>query len=190
MTTLIGASPNEDDVYKTGLQNASRGEVLRHLWSGEYELVHYAGHCDYDQSRPDEAGWRFMDGYINSRVLENEIPRRVPVLVFANACVSGQLSKDSGGTFLASLADAFFRIGVHNYIGTRWSVPDEPARTFAKRFYKALLGRSENGGGGSSIGMAILEARRELYGLTNSHGSSWLAYQHYGDPALTIETTA
>ena len=92
---------------------------------------------------------------------------------------------------VASLADEFFRRGIADYIGTAWEVPELPARMFAEKFYKTLLGDRAAGRatGGATLGMAIREAREALYeqrGRWGEVGTVWAAYQHYGDPTRTL----
>ena len=140
---------------------------------------------------------------------------RPPSLIFANACVSAALSAGSaapaakvsavgkGGRaqprppragdarIVASLADEFFRRGVADYIGTAWEVPERPAKIFAEKFYKALLGHGTAGTGasGATLGRAVQEARKALYSQRRKWGklgTVWAAYQHYGDPTRTL----
>ena len=43
---------------------ADRLEVLSLLLRGDYDLVHYAGHGDFDPAKPDRVGWVFARGLL------------------------------------------------------------------------------------------------------------------------------
>jgi CHAT domain-containing protein len=106
--------------------------------------------------------------------------RRVPWLIVANACYSGALREGESYPSLddarrgASIAEAFMERGVQNYLGTGWTVDDAQAAKFAKIFYKALF---EN----ESLGDAVASARAAIF--DEPIGSTWGAYQLYGDPS-------
>jgi CHAT domain-containing protein len=140
--------------------------------------VHYAGHGEYDPADPGGAGWVLgLDEVLTARDVFRA--RRVPRLVFANACFSGAIhatpafdrAELARGT--ATLAQAFFERGVPNFVGTGWPVDDEKAVTFAVTFYERLVE-------GAPMRAAMQAARRRL--LESGSGSTWGAYQHYGDP--------
>ena len=151
-------------------------EILALLLSGAFDIVHYAGHGDYDKDNPAGSGWIFgKDCVLSAREIFRA--RKVPRLVFANACFSavttqGQaLSANELSQGLASIAQAFFERGVSNYIGSGWPVNDEQATKLARTFYKELLT-------GKPICDALDLGRREI----NDFGNTWGAYQHYGNP--------
>ena len=70
-------------------------DVLDLLTQGGYDLVHYAGHGDFDPADATRAGWLFAGGLITS----GEIERldEVPSIVVANACLSALTARDRGG---------------------------------------------------------------------------------------------
>ena len=160
-------------------------EVLALLLSGAFDIVHYAGHGDYDRDNPARSGWIFgKDCVLSAREIFRA--RKVPRLVFANACFSavttrGQaLSADEQSEGLASIAQAFFERGVSNYIGSGWPVNDEQATRLARTFYEGLLT-------GKPICDALQAGRKEISG----YGDTWGAYQHYGTPddrVLRVDT--
>jgi len=154
-------------------------EILAMLLSGEFDIVHFSGHGYFDAELPESTGWIFgRETVVTARDIFRA--RRVPRLVFANACFSGVLR--SGAAFapeeashaLATIAHAFFERGVPNYIGTGWPVDDAQAVTMADRFYTSLLDRQP-------IGQALWAGRRAIF--DEAIESTWGAYQHYGDPA-------
>ena len=155
-------------------------EILALLLSGAFDIVHYAGHGDYDKDNPAGSGWIFgKDCVLSAREIFRA--RKVPRLVFANACFSavttrGQaLSADEQSKGLASIAQAFFERGVSNYIGSGWPVNDEQATKLARTFYEVLLT-------GKPICDALQAGREKI----SDYGDTWGAYQHYGNPNDTV----
>jgi hypothetical protein len=180
----IGAPSVPREGPLQGVKPADRLEVLSLLLRGDYDLVHYAGHGDFDPEQPDRVGWVFAGGLLTP----GEIDRieRVPTVVVSNACLSARTSgvleggrqveeTRSEAGLLPSLADAFFRLGVRNYVGTAWEVNDVGAEVFAQEFYGAVLA-------GESFGEAVRGAREALWRSRGTYGALWAAYQHYGDP--------
>lgn len=155
-------------------------ELLALILSEEFDLIHYSGHGDFDEKNPSKSGWIFSK---ESLLSATDIfrARRVPRLIFANACFSGVIRSGKPFTLqesnrsLAGLAQAFFERGVQNYIGTGWPVDDAAALKFAQVFYeKALIGED--------LGSSLAEARSEIL----DDGSTWGAYQHYGQATAKL----
>lgn len=165
-------------VERIGAGECDPIEILALLLTGNFDILHYAGHGDYNAKTPEASGWIFgADTVLTAHDIFRA--RAVPRMVFANACFSGVLhagqpfAADELSRGLATIAQAFFERGVPNYIGTGWPVDDAQALTIASTFYQALLRRA-------SIGSALNVARRAVFdeGLE----STWGAYQHYGNP--------
>jgi pimeloyl-ACP methyl ester carboxylesterase len=166
-------------------------EMLALILNGGFDVLHYAGHGFFDEKNPARGGWVFgQDVTLSAREIFRA--RQVPRMVFANACFSAVVNK--GKTMsaknlnrnLAGIAEAFFERGVQNYVGSGWPVQDDLALTFATTFYKnALVGRSETDNRAEdedaapkSLAESIAVARLAIL----HDGSTWGAYQHYGDP--------
>lgn len=155
-------------------------ELLALILSEEFDLIHYSGHGDFDEKNPAQSGWIFSKEHVLS-ARDIFRARRVPRLIFANACFSGVVrsgkpfSLEESNRNLAGLAQAFFERGVQNYIGTGWPVDDAAALTFAKAFYSEALA-------GADLGSALGMARGEILHL----GSTWGAYQHYGQATAKL----
>ncbi|MGI9238373.1 MAG: CHAT domain-containing protein [Woeseiaceae bacterium] len=194
VTALIGAADGPRDRIPSDVPPATRLAALAELMHGNYDLLHYAGHGDFDPEAPDQVGWLFERGLLTSheiRSIDN-----APELIFANACLSGRTSEALSADrqvrsarsevgLLPSLADEFFRLGAWNYIGTSWEVDDSAAVLFAKVFYEHLLsGKPDQEG--PTVGKAMLKARNALYGDQRKYGKLWAAYQHYGDPGSRL----
>lgn len=168
--------------HRIGAAECDPVEILALLLTGDFDLVHYSGHGDYNADDPDSTGWIFGFGKV---LTARDIfrARKVPRLVFANACFSGVVRE--GGAFgpdelspaLATVAHAFFERGVPNYVGTGWPVDDAQALTMADRFYSELIQRK-------TLGDALCAGRKAVF--DEQIESTWGAYQHYGDPNDTI----
>jgi hypothetical protein len=184
----------------SGIKPANRLDILSLLLRGGFDLVHYAGHGDFDEEEPDRVGWVFAGGLLTPRELEQL--EQVPAIVIANACLTARTSQAiaaakqgsvedprSEAALLPSLADEFFRLGVRNYVGTAWEVNDVGATLFAEEFYRAILYDSNGSAGGSSFGDAVLAARQALWKQRHLYGPLWAAYQHYGDPSSDVGLT-
>ena len=159
----IGAPGGSRDGDLYDVKPADRLEVLSLLLRGDFDLVHYAGHANFDPARPDRVGWVFARGLLTP----GEIGRleRVPAIIVSNACLSARtsLALDGGrrpdesrteAGLLPSLADEFFKLGVRNYVGTAWEVNDVGAELFARVLYTGLLA-------GTPFGEAVRSGARD-----------------------------
>ncbi len=150
----------------------------------DYDLVHYAGHADYDPQNPSEGGWLLTDG----RLKASEISamgglQSMPFLVFSNACQSGQSGEwrvhEEYSHQIFGLANAHLMAGVQHYVGTFWEILDEPSLEFAKQFYHFL-------GQGEDVGQAIRKAREKLIDAFGEETIVWASYMLYGDPTFSF----
>ena len=190
---LVGAPDAAGGGPLPGIAPATRIDVLHHLLTGGFDLLHYCGHGDFDPAEPDRAGWLFRGGLLTSRELEGMA--LAPRLVVANACLSGLASTVTrSGTAVAvrgetdllpGLADEFFRRGVRDYVGTAWEVNDEGAILFAETFYDGVLPAPGLPPADVTYGQAMLKARRTL-AAAGLYEALWAAYQHYGDPTGSL----
>jgi len=187
--------PNRVEVVRLfGPHDATRTNVLRHLLmkTEPYDVLHYAGHCVYDEKDRSASGWLFSR---DERLTANELRRldRIPPFVFSNACESGKTpdrselrSVDLAPTF----AESFFERGVSNFVCTAWPVDDFAARQFALTLYAGLLGLrrgEERYERGPMLPMhSAMKAARRAIATTSSGTRTWGAYQHYGSPFLRL----
>lgn len=193
VTLRLGA-PVKGNGPVSGIKPASRLEVLELLQTQRFDILHYAGHGDFQDDEGLRSGWLFKGGMISAAELETiDTP---PRLIVANACLSARTSTqmrsgeriapefgDAG--LLPSLVDEFLRRGVRDYIGTAWEIEDEGAILFARQLYTTLLTVGAKGEK-ATLGQSMLQARTELHRQVERYWSLWAAYQHYGDPALVI----
>ena len=162
-----------------------KSEILKLIYRGRYEIVHYCGHAFYDNVDPYKSGWMIdRGGREVIRAYEFSNLPEPPVFVFANACESAIIGdKDTSTVRQAiahSLAGAFIRAGVNLYLGNMENVSDNGARVFARHFYEGLLEK------GLAIGEALKLARRQLMMEDNLKDPTWANYVLYGSPAFRL----
>ena len=145
-----------------------------------FDLIHFAGHSDYDPQRPGESGWRLTGGSLKA----NDITKMagtgsMPSLIFSNACQSARTEEwglsESFQEQIFGLANVFLLSGVKHYVGTFWEIMDEPSSRFATEFYKCFIS-------GMTMGEAVREARHTLIGEFGEENIVWASYILYGDP--------
>lgn len=160
---------------------ATRPALLAKIKSGNYDVIHYAGHAFFDARNPASSGILCHGRQILSGADLASIGN-LPSLVFFNACEAGRVrgSRDNRKKKLnvgeqldrtIGLAEAFLRGGVANYLGTYWPVGDESAKEFAETFYIELLNKK-------TIGDALLKSRDKVWKEVKS--VDWADYIHYG----------
>ena len=91
VTARIGAPTVAREGPLRDFEPAGRLDVLALLLGGDFDLVHYAGHGDFDPVAPDRVGWVFAGGLITPGELERV--DRVPAMVVANACLTARTSE-------------------------------------------------------------------------------------------------
>ncbi|MCX5700334.1 MAG: CHAT domain-containing protein [Candidatus Omnitrophica bacterium] len=151
----------------------------------DYDIVHFAGHCEYVAQNPKNSGWVLSDGKFSIQdILSMGQAASLPTLVFSNACHSAQagvevIIEHDYQRKNYSLAAAFLFSGVRHYIGSIRRIEDCASLTFAKEFYHCLIH-------GRSVGESVRLARVKLvneYGIISLH---WANYLLYGDPGFVI----
>jgi pimeloyl-ACP methyl ester carboxylesterase len=168
-------------------REARKHEVLRCLASGEFDVVHYAGHAFFDPRDRSRSGIVCSGNEVLSGA-DLAGHGNLPSLVFFNACEAARVRRPSTPAKThpsistrvertVSFAEAFLRGGIANYVGTYWPVGDDAAMVFAKAFYTRLIG-------GSRLGDAIMEGRQEVYRIKSV---DWADYVLYGDPAFVLK---
>ncbi|MBU3958905.1 MAG: tetratricopeptide repeat protein [Candidatus Omnitrophica bacterium] len=150
----------------------------------DYDIVHFAGHCEYQPQDPQSSGWVLSDGRftVQDILALGESPP-LPILVFSNACQSAKVTGDLIGLDYQaktySLASAFLFSGTRLYIGTIRKIEDPVSLTFAREFYTWLIS-------GKPVGECVRLGRLALvkeYGLS---AISWVSYLLYGDPNFVL----
>ncbi len=147
-----------------------------------FDIVHFAGHMDYDENNRDKCGWRLTKGIFSAGdVIKMTGTATMPAFIFSNACQSAlsdtwNLSEKFHGQIF-SLASAFILSGVRHYIGTFWEILDEPSRRFAMDFYQNVLS-------GQSVGEALRLSRLTQIKEYGEEKITWASYMLYGDPTF------
>jgi len=147
-----------------------------------FDMVHFAGHSEYNRENPSESGWRMSDGVLKAgKFMKMSQSGIMPVLVFSNACQSARTDEWTFKTHfhdeIFGLANAFILSGVKHYIGTFWEILDEPGKTFALEFYKHIFA-------GHTVGEAMQRARFALINIYGEESLVWASYLLYGDPTF------
>jgi len=145
-----------------------------------FDLVHFAGHAEYNPDNSGKSGWRLSDGVFKAwEISKLAGTAAMPALIFSNACQSARTEnwriKAHFQNEIFGLANAFILAGVKHYVGTFWEILDEPSSRFALECYKQALS-------GVTVGEAIRQARLSLIQEYGEETIAWASYLLYGDP--------
>ena len=145
-----------------------------------FDLVHFAGHSDYDPQRAEESGWRLTGGTLKATdITKMAGAGAMPALIFSNACQSARTEewglRESFQEEIFGLANVFLLAGVKHFVGTFWEILDEPSSRFATEFYEYFMS-------GMTMGEAVREARHALIRQYGEENIVWASYLLYGDP--------
>jgi CHAT domain-containing protein/tetratricopeptide (TPR) repeat protein len=150
----------------------------------DYDIVHFAGHCECEKSRPQETGWLLSDGKFTAQdILSIGEDSLLPSLVFSNACQSAEenteLIQQDYQEKTYSLASAFIFSGVRHYIGSIHKIVDPVSLVMAREFYTNLIK-------GNTVGEAVRLARLRLIKEYGVNSCFWASYILYGDPNFVL----
>lgn len=147
----------------------------------DYDIVHFAGHAEFDMLEPNNTGWLLSDGRFTTQdILTLGESISLPTLVFSNACYSAKTSTDiEYQEKNYSLASAFLFSGVRHYIGSIRKIEDPQSLTFAQEFYTQLIN-------GKSIGECVRLSRIKLIKECGLSSIYWTGYLLYGDPNFIL----
>ena len=158
--------------------------------TGGPDAVHFAGHGEFDASRPDASVLLLNDAtpiqsqlFRTARYGDGYTPRHQPIC-FLNACMIGignEMLGDMGG-FPGNL----LRGGFGAMIGALWEVNDAVGRDVAIEFWRRAMPAAP-GATGEPVGV-ILRDLRSKYGVspTGVPVATYLSYVFYGHPRLTL----
>jgi CHAT domain-containing protein len=153
-----------------------------------FDMVHFAGHADYQESNFSESGFRLTKSSLKAsdiKKMAGAMP--MPSLFFANACQSARTESwglnDQFENKLYGLANAFLVSGVKHYVGTFCEILDEPSRKFALIFYEKIRQ-------GLPVGEAVQCARWALIDEFGEETIAWSSYILYGDPTAQYADTS
>lgn len=169
----------EIDILKG--RDATVDKLIEKLLSRNFEIIHYAGHVEYNPDRPEESLLLLHDGGVTAKYMHSVI-EYPPVLIFMNACSSAKATNIDELQYqneLTGLGNAFIASGVSAYIGALWSIHDKPAAEFAVTFYKNLAE-------GKCVGDALKAAKQISFLKYGKQNITWASFILYGDPKTTL----
>jgi CHAT domain-containing protein len=173
---------------------ATRPALLSAFGSGQYDIVHYAGHAFFDEQTPERSGI-LCHGRVALTGADLAGLGNLPTLVFFNACEAGRIRGRAGDVRATAralqkrvermgesvgFAEAFMRGGVANFLGTYWPVGDLAAKVFAETFYSGLTK-------GLPLGEAIQTGR---IAVKETGSKDWADYVFYGNPDFVLKEGA
>jgi CheY-like chemotaxis protein len=130
-------------------ERATYEQVRNELKSGNYDIIHYAGHGYYKNDSPEASSLYFWSEKnkqgdilpMKATELKMLLARSAVRLVYLSSCygtATGGKATLLDDDFLG-LADAVVQAGVPSVLGFRWPVSDEGACEMALAFYRSLL---------------------------------------------------
>jgi len=175
-------------ITKLERREATWSAVRAAFRSGQYDVVHYAGHAFFDPYKRARSGIICHGRQVLSGADLASL-ETLPALMFFNACESGRVrsvkARQKGAATAkrletnVGLAEALLRAGVGNYIGTHWPVGDASATQFGETFYRAIID-------GKSIGDSLQLGRLSLRTMSPP-SVDWANYIHYGSPHFVVK---
>ena len=150
---------------------------------GGIQLIHFAGHGEYDPESKDDTVIRLSDqALVPLDINRATIGRTSRPLVFLNACEVGE--QGWALTRIGGWAEAFCDVGFSGFVGPYWAVNDRVARKAANLYYSALSD-------GRTVGEALRDIRRQFYSDAEDRGHpSWLAYTLHCQPNVHVQMPA
>ena len=160
-----------------------RDEFAEQIEDSDPDVLHYAGHARFDSLSQASGGLMLSDGVVTANDLM--ALRRLPRVVFANACNSGQSGSlidqriADGSAATHDFAGGLLQGGARSFVGSQWPVDDHAALTFARAFHAELASAREPA---TNVGDAIRAARQAVITAHGRGQSAWAGYVHYGRP--------
>lgn len=156
---------------------------------GAVDAVHFAGHGEFDPTRPDGSMMYLADGKPISSMLfrSAKYGDAHQPLAFFNACmigIGGELLGDAGG-----FPGNCLRGGFGGMAGALWEVDDAQARQVALEFWRRALPEREGEGEPVAAIWRDLRAHFAAQGTVPPQ-ATYLSYVFYGHPRLALQRRA
>ena len=151
------------------------------------EIFHFSGHGKFEEEMGDEPGSIDGSGYLilagengkpfplEAQKLAADLKSRGVRLAVLGACEAAEHDLDSPWSGVAS---SLVSQGIPAVVGMRYTVRDESAIAFSRRFYQAMAA-------GKSVDSAVSEGRLGIYQRSGSSDRDWgvpVAYMSNDDP--------
>jgi CheY-like chemotaxis protein len=120
--------------------------ITRHLESGFYHLVHFAGHAHFAREQPENSYLRLyrengeVDELRTAKLAGLLRQGQPPRFVFFSCCAGAEIADEDklrDNSYLG-LMHAAVKAGVPAVFGYRWPVSDQAAINYARHFYDGL----------------------------------------------------
>jgi hypothetical protein len=144
------------------------------------EVLHVAVHGIYNPGGARE-GLILVDGTALDPILVKGARLAGSPFVFLNACQVGSGTKLLGN--YAGMAESLLYAGAAGVVAPLWSVDDAVAREVAVRFYRRVVEE------GQPPAEVFRQERARFTDDADGVSSTYLAYQFYGNPAMTMSWT-
>ncbi|MHA7268653.1 CHAT domain-containing protein [Arthrobacter sp. HLT1-20] len=160
---------------------ADTATLNRILSGSRFSLFHFAGHGGIDVAVPPvqhlllNAGEQFTVAQLQMTLPFSPVEpgRAAGAVIVLNACQTGVVASPTSG-----FGSAFLAAGAGVFIGTLWSIEDEPAGDYSIELYKSLLAEPR-----VLLSAAVRRARERA---RESYDPSWLGYAVYADPNTVV----
>ncbi len=165
--------------------------ILNSLLTGEFKILHLAGHGSYyrgsaqSQTETDDEGMIIGKNMRLTPKMVNKM-RRIPQVVFINCCHLGNIEDRKKSELqirhadiASNLATQFIQNGALAVVAAAWEVKDVPAMLFAEIFYQNLLNNE-------TLSHSIQQARNEVF-ENHKKCNTFGAYQCWGDPMYRLD---
>ncbi|MEO5595057.1 MAG: CHAT domain-containing protein, partial [Chitinophagaceae bacterium] len=180
---MVAGILKANDYEPTKILRGSASDIIQALFSGEYKIIHLAGHGMFDEDPAKQSGMVIGNNvFLSTREISQMSV--VPELVFVNCCYLGKTDGAAEALFrnrfklAANIGTQLIENGVKVVIAAGWAVDDAAALEFTREFYKCMFE-------GDEFGQAVQQARRLIYDKYNK-SNTWGAYQCYGDQFYTL----
>jgi hypothetical protein len=167
--TLTKAGIPEDNITVLTGKAAYRTRVTVELASGQYHLIHFAGHGEFDAIRPEKSQLRLTNGKLSAEEL-GRVVKGNPIF-FLNACRSAEITDGFEG-----LAAQLLWNGARACLGNLWKVSDGFAVKFSSDLYDLMFR-------GNTICESLMKVRAKY---RDAKKKEWASYVLYGSPGVRL----